>query len=200
MTVLLTRARQLGSAAKDYQLGATGPSYYDCSGLVYRAAIDVGVYSGFRFTTFTVHESTQFHRITAAQANVDDIIVWSTPTGGHMGIISGPDRFYSAHSVATGIHESSISGFHSHPVAPFYLRPVRSDGADHSPVTRDLELHTPRMTGIDIRELQEILEIPDDGTFGPQTEAAVKRFQYVHGLAVDGIVGTVTRHALGLDR
>ena len=37
---------------------------------------------------------------------------------------------------------------------------------------------------------------PIDGRFGPQTEAAVERFQAGHGLAVDGIVGTATATAL----
>ena len=37
---------------------------------------------------------------------------------------------------------------------------------------------------------------PLDGRFGPQTEAAVERFQAGQGLAVDGIVGTATATAL----
>jgi Putative peptidoglycan binding domain/Resolvase, N terminal domain len=39
-----------------------------------------------------------------------------------------------------------------------------------------------------------------DGRFGPRTAAAVRRLQNAHGLAVDGIVGTHTRAALGLGR
>lgn len=35
-----------------------------------------------------------------------------------------------------------------------------------------------------------------DGQFGPHTMAAVERFQHDHGLAVDGIVGSVTRQRL----
>ena len=37
---------------------------------------------------------------------------------------------------------------------------------------------------------------PVDGRYGPRTEAAVRRFQHAHGLAVDGIVGSHTARRL----
>jgi peptidoglycan hydrolase-like protein with peptidoglycan-binding domain len=49
-----------------------------------------------------------------------------------------------------------------------------------------------------VRRLQEALHIQADGEFGPQTEAAVKSLQAHDGLAVDGVVGPETWHALGL--
>ena len=51
-------------------------------------------------------------------------------------------------------------------------------------------------------QLQEILnaaheeKIGVDGSFGSQTEGAVKAFQGETGLTVDGIVGAITRAAL----
>jgi peptidoglycan hydrolase-like protein with peptidoglycan-binding domain len=54
-----------------------------------------------------------------------------------------------------------------------------------------------------VRSLQRALRLagshpgPVDGRFGPRTEAAVLRFQRVHGLATDGLAGDETLRALG---
>lgn len=44
----------------------------------------------------------------------------------------------------------------------------------------------------DVAIMQKLLDIPDDGIFGPQTERAVRVFQENAGLATDGIVGPAT--------
>jgi peptidoglycan hydrolase-like protein with peptidoglycan-binding domain len=61
-------------------------------------------------------------------------------------------------------------------------------------------------TGDDVRRLQRILvelsllgAIGIDGTFGAQTQSAVKQFQQTKGLTVDGIVGPATWSALPAD-
>lgn len=46
--------------------------------------------------------------------------------------------------------------------------------------------------GAEVKELQGLLHIYQDGIFGPLTEEAVKEFQKANGLTPDGIVGDKT--------
>lgn len=50
--------------------------------------------------------------------------------------------------------------------------------------------------GDEVKQLQSLLGLTQDGIFGSATESAVKSFQSSHGLAVDGIVGLNTWKAL----
>lgn len=120
----------LGTAAKGYKFGATGPDYYDCSGLMSATAKHLG-YKGARFTTFTIGTNKAFTKISppastpaggsgpggSFSAGVNDLVVWPTH---HMGVITGPNKFYSARNPTSGIGESSISGFRSD--SPVYYR------------------------------------------------------------------------------
>lgn len=47
-------------------------------------------------------------------------------------------------------------------------------------------------TGKEVRQIQRLLGIKDDGIFGKETESAVKKFQRENGLIADGIVGKKT--------
>lgn len=204
MTTILAEAEKLGGAAKGYKFGAEGEGgYYDCSGLIYAASKAVGVYSGDRFTTFTFHTETAFQRITPEQAGVDDIVVWSENSAhGHMGVISGPDMFYSARSVRDGMGFNRISTFHVYPVPPTYYRAIKSDGMQRG--QRTLELHTPNMYGDDVRQVQRVVfpgsSAKIDGYYGPATETAVKAWQGKHmgKNEADGKVGPLTRKAMGI--
>lgn len=125
-------AKNLGSKAKGYKWTATGPDYYDCSGLMYRAAQECG-YKGSRFTTASLSSNKSFKKISAPgtqgpnliSASINDVVLWPAGSGGvtgHMGVITGNDSFYSARSVKSGIGESKISSFRK--TAPQYYRMV----------------------------------------------------------------------------
>ena len=69
--------------------------------------------------------------------------------------------------------------------------------------TRTLRLTEPRMTGNDVRALQQALAregyaLNCDGVFGESVDKAVKSFQREFGIVDDGIVGPATRLMLGL--
>ncbi len=53
-------------------------------------------------------------------------------------------------------------------------------------------------SGNSVQRLQHALQLPVDGDFGPETEAAVRRLQARHGLTVDGIVGPETWGVIGI--
>lgn len=64
---------------------------------------------------------------------------------------------------------------------------------------RILMLAAPMMHGDDVTRLQRLLNLPapqQDGVFGPVTDAAVRAFQTLRGLVVDGRVGKATWAAL----
>ena len=46
--------------------------------------------------------------------------------------------------------------------------------------------------GINVKRIQERLGLAADGNFGPQTDAAVRKYQLDHHLTADGVVGPVT--------
>lgn len=114
---LLAEARKLGAAAGNrYVWGATGPNSYDCSGLVWRAARNIGVYKGARFTTYTFRAQSKGWAQEVKSPAVGDIVLWT----GHMGIVSGPNKMYNALNRRAGIVDgTSISG---HSGTPSYWR------------------------------------------------------------------------------
>ena len=104
-------ARQLGNG-RTYILDTTGPNSYDCSGLVYRTLVNLGLYSGQRFSTRDFIALSSHIVSPVSSPAVGDIVLWPSA---HIGIVSGPDTFYSAYSPARGILDTSISRFSGTP-------------------------------------------------------------------------------------
>ena len=63
---------------------------------------------------------------------------------------------------------------------------------------RDLGLRPVYLHGPDVEAVQRIVGVTPDGVFGPVTERAVRVWQHGHRLVADGVVGPLTRAAMGL--
>lgn len=106
-------------ASNGYVLGATGPNSYDCSGLIWRTAKDMGIFTGARFTT---HNFAKIRKpwVQVSSPVAGDVVLW---TGKHMGVSLGGDSMYSARSAKKGIGTSSVSGDSAYfGVSPTYWR------------------------------------------------------------------------------
>lgn len=104
---LANKVMELGNAAKGYRFGAVGPTYYDCSGLIWQAAKALGLYKGARFTTSTFDHIAPSWCTKVDTPDTGDIILWPKH---HMGISLGGDSMYSARSPSKGIGKSTVSG------------------------------------------------------------------------------------------
>jgi pimeloyl-ACP methyl ester carboxylesterase len=117
---LILREDYDNAASGGYVWGATGPDSYDCSGLVWAAAKDIGVYSGNRFTTSTFRSVASGWATETNSPAVGDIVVWP---GKHMGIVAGSDRYYSARSTKKGIGYATLTGDNNYfGISPEYWR------------------------------------------------------------------------------
>jgi cell wall-associated NlpC family hydrolase len=109
------------AAAKDYlghryQMGAEGPKYFDCSGLVYRVFADTGELpriSGMRLLArgylrwFT---SRGLFTKSEDKAQPGDLVVWND--GEHIGIYLGDGKALSALINPYGVSVHSLTGIH----------------------------------------------------------------------------------------
>lgn len=103
---------------KPYRLGATGPNAYDCSGLVYRAMVNVAGYNGVRFVTASWPTIGPTVATKVDTPTVGDIVRWR----GHMGVVDGDSTFYSALSPKSGIKSLAMKYLNASNGTPSFWR------------------------------------------------------------------------------
>lgn len=101
---VLAEMVKLGSG-KAYVLGATGPNSYDCSGLVWRAMKNLGIYTGARFTTATWKTVAAQLGAVEVPASEPGAVAWWP---GHIGVVKSGDTYFSARSPKYGITMASL--------------------------------------------------------------------------------------------
>lgn len=89
---------------KHYVWGATGPSTFDCSGLVmYALDKDYGIH----YPHFSGAQYAQTQHISKGQARMGDLVFWGP--GHHVGVYAGGNKYFSAQSPSQGIHMNTLS-------------------------------------------------------------------------------------------
>lgn len=120
---LLEAMEKFGDGHK-YVWGSTGPSTFDCSGLVMYAlkkafGVDYPHYSGSQYSVS--------QHISKSKAKSGDLVFWGKGGSEHVGVYAGGNNYYSAQSPSQGIGMNtldSVTGYGS----PLFAR-VRGLGA-----------------------------------------------------------------------
>ncbi|MFI2204011.1 C40 family peptidase [Streptomyces sp. NPDC020192] len=91
---------------KSYVLGATGPSAYDCSGLVQAAFKQIGV----SLPRVSQDQSTQGTQVSLSNLQPGDILYWGNAGSAyHVAVYVGDGMFVGAQNPSTGIVEKPLS-------------------------------------------------------------------------------------------
>ncbi|MGK5545612.1 C40 family peptidase [Streptomyces sp. URMC 127] len=94
---------QLGKA---YVMGSTGPSSYDCSGLVMAAYNQIGI----SLPRVSQDQSTAGTQVSLSNLQVGDILYWgSAGSAYHVAVYVGGGKFIGAQNPSTGIVERDMS-------------------------------------------------------------------------------------------
>jgi cell wall-associated NlpC family hydrolase len=102
-TVIAFVKAQIG---KSYVLGASGPSAYDCSGLVQSAFKQIGV----DLPRVSQDQSTQGTQVSLSNLQPGDILYWgSSGSAYHVAVYVGDGMFVGAQNPSTGIVERPLS-------------------------------------------------------------------------------------------
>lgn len=101
---LLKAVEDYGEGRK-YVWGATGPSTFDCSGLVMYA---LNKKYGIKFPHFSGSQYSMTEHISKASAKMGDLVFWGAGGDEHVGVYAGGDKYFSAESPSQGIHMNTL--------------------------------------------------------------------------------------------
>ena len=102
---LLKAVERYGEGHK-YVWGATGPSAFDCSGLVMYALKHA---YGIDYPHFSGSQYARTQHISKGQARMGDLVFWGANGSEHVGVYAGGSKYFSAESPAQGIHMNTLS-------------------------------------------------------------------------------------------
>lgn len=103
-TGLLKAAERYGEGHR-YVWGATGPSTFDCSGLVMYTLKKA---YGINYPHFSGSQYNMTRHISKAQAHMGDLVFWGAGGSDHVGIYAGGNKYFSAESPSQGIHMNTL--------------------------------------------------------------------------------------------
>ncbi len=103
-TGLLKAVEKYGEGHK-YVWGASGPTTFDCSGLVMYALKHA---YGIDFPHFSGSQYDMTQHISRNQAKMGDLVFWGNHGDEHVGVYAGGNRYFSAQSPAQGIHMNTL--------------------------------------------------------------------------------------------
>ncbi len=87
-------------------MGSTGPSSYDCSGLVMAAYSQIGI----DLPRVSQDQSTAGTQVSTSNLKVGDILYWgSAGSAYHVAVYVGGGKFIGAQNPSTGIVERDMS-------------------------------------------------------------------------------------------
>lgn len=102
---LLKAVERYGEGHK-YVWGATGPSTFDCSGLVMYALKHA---YGIDYPHFSGAQYSRTQHISKSDARMGDLVFWGSGGSEHVGVYAGGNKYFSAESPAQGIHMNTLS-------------------------------------------------------------------------------------------
>lgn len=178
-----------------------GKPCWDCSGLIVDAMQDMGIWAAdedYKAQGIWSSKVVPIHKEMLHPGSL--CFHWDTEKKrmSHVGVYAGNGRVIEAKGTKYGVVESTMPGSWTH----FGNLKELNYPSTLLPSPRHTLLYK-GSRGAEVKELQTLLNqklagikgfvpLAVDGSFGRKTDAAVRLYQKLHGLTVDGEVGTQT--------